>query len=48
MSIIAICTLACVEIVGLFDNWRSRQTDERYRVGQAGSRGVSAGTPEAV
>ena len=42
------CTLACVQIIGLFDNWRSPQTDEPYRVGQPGSRGVSAGTPEAV
>ncbi len=42
------CTLACVQIIGLFDNWRSPQTNEPYRVGQRGSRGVSAGTPEAV
>lgn len=30
------CTLACVNIIGLFDNWRAPQTIEPYRVGQPG------------
>ena len=39
------CTLACVQIVGLFDNWRSPQTIAPYRVGQSPPREASAGAP---
>lgn len=39
------CTLACVQIIGLFDNWRSPQTITPYRVGQGRPRAASAGAP---
>jgi MoaA/NifB/PqqE/SkfB family radical SAM enzyme len=39
------CTLACVQIVGLFDNWRSPQTVAPYRVGQGRPREAGAGAP---
>ena len=44
------CTLACVQIVALFDNWRSPQTIEPYRVRRPAAREVahqaSAGVPD--
>ena len=39
------CTLACVQIIGLFDNWRSPQTIAPYRVGRGRPREASAGAP---
>ena len=39
------CTLACVQIIGLFDNWRSPQTVAPYRVERGRPREASVEAP---